>query len=116
MRINANNFYGGGVKSSFGANDKAPKNNNYAGYYAAWAAAGLLSVAGMYKCGHDTLEQSRENINKICDKAELMLELDQVRHDTFMLEDVNGDCLPELILYKPDGSKVVLDIQDSKKL
>lgn len=102
-------------KTAFGSSNNSSR-NNFIKLYTACAVAGLVGSGAVYKCAHDDLEQSRENINKICDKYELMYELNKTKRDTIIIEDVTGDNFPELILYKNDGSKVAVDIQDAKKL
>lgn len=102
---------------SFGANDEQSKRDkSFKTYAACTAAAALLGGATVYKCAHDDLEKSRENINKIFDKYELQDNLYSVKRDTIIIDDVTGDNYPELILYKEDGSMVVMDIKDCKIL
>ncbi len=100
-------------KISFEGQDKHSRLDNY---YAACLIAALLSGGVTYKCAHDELEQSRERFNKIFDKAELGYDLYDVKRDTLNLNDMNYDGFPELILYKSDGSTVVVDISNGKKL
>lgn len=100
-------------KITFNGNDRR---NNISKVYTACAIAGVLSGGVAYKCAHDSLEESRERINKIFDRAELANDLYQVKQDTFALKDITNDGIPELLLYKNDGSVLILDIKDSKKL
>ncbi len=38
----------------------------------------------------------------------------EVRKDTFTVADYNNDSIPDVILYKKDGSKVLLDVKNLK--
>lgn len=99
---------------NFGSSDN--RSGGYWKVYALMTAACWASCAGMYKCTHDVLEESRKNFDKISNQAELRFDLYDVKRDTLDLKDVNGDDFPELILYKNDGSAVVVDISNGKSL
>ena len=61
----------------------------------------------------DVQNNNKENarfLNKVANIAAS----DSIRQDTFTVKDVNKDENPDLILYKKDGSKVIIDITNKK--
>lgn len=105
------------TKVSFGSNENRSTRDNFFNSYATYAATlALLSGAVTYKCAHDDLEASRDRLNNMFDRIELEHDLSKVKSDTLKIEDVTGDNHPELILYNDDGSEVVIDISNAKKL
>ena len=60
-------------------------------------------------------KQNKESEN-LFDKLEKNVKSSELQKDTFMVKDVTGDEKPDMILFKKDGTKVVLDIAENKIL
>lgn len=50
-----------------------------------------------------------DKVNELCNS-------DELQKDTFTVKDITKDDKPDMILYKKDGTKVVLDIYNNKIL
>lgn len=48
--------------------------------------------------------------NKFTEDTINLLQSDDIQKDTLLIKDVTGDEEPDLILFKEDGSKVIIDI------
>lgn len=84
------------------------------GALTATAIIGALAIASS-KINDNSTDKFMRNVQKIYDSED-------IKKDTFTVKDITDDKKPDIILYKKDGSKVVLDIykqqilQETKKL
>lgn len=75
------------------------------------ALAGIVASALVYQSMSDKAVKSSDDfygrVNKIAQS-------DSIKQDTFSVTDYNKDKTPDIVLYKKDGSKVVVDMKNQK--
>lgn len=68
---------------------------------------GLSAVAG----GLALIGKKVESPDKFYEKIEKVVNSNNIQKDTFTVKDITGDGNADLILYKKDGSKVIIDLK-----
>ena len=110
----------------------APRNNNinFSGYYgsdeyfekeksaadAAGILMGLTLAAVFVGAGALLYDIKNNNSEKFRKEVENIYQSNKIEKDTFTVKDMTYDDKPDLILYKKDGSKVVIDIANQEIL
>lgn len=78
-------------------------------------AAFVLFIGAMLGMGI-TSDSNNKAAKKFSEDVQNIYNSDDIQKDTFSVKDITGDENPDLILYKKDGSKVVIDIANQKVL
>lgn len=120
------------ITTSFTPRNNNIKNNNikFSGYYgsdeyfkkeksATDAAAILMGVtlASVFVgAGALLYDNKKDNSEKFRKEVENIYQSNNIQKDTFTVKDMTDDDKPDLILYKKDGSKVVIDIANQEIL
>ncbi len=94
--------------------DNRKSNNN--GLAVGNAAGSALTLAVMLfgiAFGH---QKTSEKYKSFLEKTEQIAASDSIKTDTFTVRDVNKDKNPDLILYKKDNSKVIIDFANQNIL
>lgn len=76
-------------------------------------ACGALLTAILGIAGLSGLNSSKENQQDLITNP---LESYDLRKDTLVIKDITGDEKPDIILFKEDGSKVIVDVENGKVL
>ena len=66
--------------------------------------------------GAGGFSKSEEETDTFISTLNQISESDKVKQDSFMIKDMTDDNHPDLILYKKDGSKIVVDMKNKKVL
>lgn len=77
---------------------------------------GLTVLATMGIGGALLLDNKKANNEEFCEKVEDIYHANNIQKDTFTIKDMTDDNKPDLILYKNDGSIVVIDIANQQVL
>ena len=64
----------------------------------------------------DENKQNAKNLDKFIYQLDSISRSKDIKQDTFMVKDMNKDKNPDFVLFKKDGSKVVIDIKNQKIL
>ena len=67
----------------------------------------VLAVSGIAACSS---HEENKLEDKFLEKVQTIYNSKGIKKDTFKVQDMTGDEKPDIILYKKDGSKVVIDL------
>lgn len=76
------------------------------------AIVGIAGAATIY--GSYTVNSKNIVTETFYDKLDKISQSDSIKKDTFTITDYNKDKSPDMILYKKDGSKLVVDIKNQE--
>jgi len=71
----------------------------------------ISALFGLF-VNHTNTTKSKEYLDNVNE----LYNSDEIKKDTFTVKDVNEDDKPDIILYKKDGTRVVLDFYNNKIL
>lgn len=110
MGYNRVNF--GHVKNHSDKEIKTKNNDNKTTNIVRNAIVGIAGAATIY--GSYTVNSKNIDTETFYDKLDKISLSDSIKKDTFTITDYNKDKSPDMILYKKDGSKVVVDIKNQE--
>ncbi|MCR5266236.1 MAG: hypothetical protein K6E29_06545 [Cyanobacteria bacterium RUI128] len=75
------------------------------------AGFGATAILGMLLVGADSKNNQKET-DKFINRIDSVYKSNDIKEGEFMVKDMNGDEKPDFVLFKKDGSKVVIDINN----